>query len=233
MITRQVNDFLEHLDPTNQHIVSIAEDPADSLAIQIKFAKSALELKQHVVFAIHSSEEAENIRNELLLVSQSLSPQLSLGKPRPLQNDKLDNDDDNNNVAALESSASSLSVHFVIIQNPLENADGLKVAFAKAKEMIFSSIPPSTKYNIIIRMVPELNSDRQIDAQVMIEKMWDAFFYSDSINERMLCPYAIKSIEDSHKNDGWLVSLLKLHNSVIFLPKDGASLALNLPKTLK
>jgi hypothetical protein len=90
------------------------------------------------------------------------------------------------------------STAFCHHKESLYNPEGIKIAFAQVKEMIFPFIPSSTECNFIIRMVLQLNSDRWIDA-LMIETMWDAFM-SDSVNGRMLKPYAIESIEDSWKN---------------------------------
>jgi len=114
-------------------------------------------------------------------------------------------------------------LHIYSIPNAMDDPEGpLKGAEKIANKILADSKPP---FRIIATLIPEINTEAQMVAELDIERNRHASF--SNLQCSWLCPYDVDNIEDSIK-EKFMDGLMRNHHAVISAAKSGAGLAFNI-----
>jgi len=106
------------------------------------------------------------------------------------------------------------------IPNPMDDPEGvLRGAQNIAGRMIVDS---GTPYRIVSRMMPELNTDEERSAELLIERNFQTLV--GNLQCSWICPYFIEKMEPS-THARWFLDTLECHQDAIFAPKLGKGIA--------
>lgn len=114
-------------------------------------------------------------------------------------------------------------LHICQIPNPMDDPDG----HVKGAEKIINMILTASQHplRIVGRLVPNLNTEESISAELEIERYTHAAF--NNFQFSLMCPYQLENIDVSTRCQ-WLKDLLKNHHVAIFAPKGGKGIGLSL-----
>lgn len=176
--------FIDKLDG-KKHIVLYYENPTFGKKIQFRFMRNGLLKGESCIYSIDDNEDPVSIENEMI----------------------------DNGIDVEKYNKCGLLKIFKIPTLVKYSKDVLKGSNEIIDRMFFG-LNLNLPFRMVVRMINELNTKEQIEANLTLEQFYHSKF--DRFNGLVLCPYNV-NYNPINTNGKWVENILKNHHSAIFI----------------